>query len=246
MDNRKPWFELWFDSPYYPILYKHRNEEEAQTFIDMLIERLKPRLGAAMLDLACGRGRHAAYLASKGFEVIGLDISPNSIEDAMHKYGIKNPEFYVHDMRNYFRINYFDYIFNFFTSIGYFDNLHDNEKVVKSISLGLKKGGRVLIDFMNTEKVSADLVEREQKEEEGILFDIRRSIEEGCFRKHIYFTAEGKKFSFTESVQALLPHHFHTWLNSNGLHIVDEFGDYQLNSFDPKRSPRYIVLAEKH
>lgn len=245
MDIRKPWYELWFDSPYYPLLYRKRDNEEAKAFIDALLDRLSVPDGARILDLACGRGRHAAYFADKGFQVTGLDISTRSIEEAKSRYQAPNLEFYIHDMRDYFRINYFDFIFNFFTSFGYFDNPNDNRSVIRAMYAGLKPGGRVMIDFMNTEKVVNDLVEREKTEAEGITFDIRRVVENGYIRKHIYFEVEGKKYAFTESVQALLPHHFHTWLNEFGFRLLDEYGDYQLRDFDAKWSPRYIVVAEK-
>ena len=51
------WFETWFDSPYYHVLYKDRNLEEAQSFIDHLLELLHLRPPARVLDLACGHGR---------------------------------------------------------------------------------------------------------------------------------------------------------------------------------------------
>ena len=40
--ENKEWFEDWFDSPYYHILYKNRDENEAKNFISNLIDFLKP------------------------------------------------------------------------------------------------------------------------------------------------------------------------------------------------------------
>ena len=62
----KKWFENWFDSPYYHILYQNRNDDEAKFFIDNLCAYLKPSLNDTLLDVACGRGRHAIYLNKKG------------------------------------------------------------------------------------------------------------------------------------------------------------------------------------
>ena len=56
------WFATWFDSPYYHILYKERNYREAQVFMDNLTHYLNLPEGATVLDLACGKGRHAIYL----------------------------------------------------------------------------------------------------------------------------------------------------------------------------------------
>jgi cyclopropane fatty-acyl-phospholipid synthase-like methyltransferase len=58
------WYKDWFDSPYYHILYKYRDDSEANGFIDHLLEALNPRPGARILDLACGRGRYSRHIAS--------------------------------------------------------------------------------------------------------------------------------------------------------------------------------------
>ena len=73
------WFHDWFNSPYYHLLYRHRDEQEAAAFIERLIGHLQPPPGSRMLDVACGKGRHAVQLARHGFEVTGIDLSEESI-----------------------------------------------------------------------------------------------------------------------------------------------------------------------
>src|SRR3954465_14122404 len=120
----KNWFVSWFDSPYYHILYKDRNYREAQIFMDNLTHYLNLPDHAKVLDLACGKGRHAIYLNQLGFDVLGVDLSENSIAIAKNN---ENDElhFEVHDMRLPFEQKY-DAIFNLFTSFGYFENDDDN------------------------------------------------------------------------------------------------------------------------
>ena len=244
-EEKKQWFELWFDSPLYHILYKNRNQEEANLFMDNVIRHLEIDFGS-ILDLACGKGRHAYYLAEKGFDVVGLDLSKESIQYANTMYQLPNLEFYVHDMRLPFRINYFDYIFNLFTSLGYFDSLKENEKVFQSMHAGLKDNGYILIDFMNTEKVIHNLVPREKKDIDGYTFYIRREVENGKIVKNIHIEKEDNVWMYKEEVQVLMQHHFHTFLNNTGFTLVREFGDYQLNPFNVKISDRYILLARKN
>lgn len=244
-EEKKKWFELWFDSPLYHILYKNRNQEEANLFMDNVIRHLEIDFGS-ILDLACGKGRHAYYLAEKGFDVVGLDLSKESIQYANTMYQLPNLEFYVHDMRLPFRINYFDYIFNLFTSLGYFDSLKENEKVFQSMHAGLKDNGYILIDFMNTEKVIHNLVPREKKDIDGYTFYIRREVENGKIVKNIHIEKEDNVWMYKEEVQVLMQHHFHTFLNNTGFTLVREFGDYQLNPFNIKTSDRYILLARKN
>jgi SAM-dependent methyltransferase len=243
-EQKKQWYDLWFDSPLYHILYKNRDKEEAEHFIDAVIKYLNITSGS-ILDLACGKGRHANYLAEKGLEVVGLDLSKESIHYASAAYTLSNLEFYVHDMRQPFRVNYFDYIFNFFTSIGYFDDLKENEKVFSNMHNGLKDNGYILIDFMNAEKAIKNLVPRETKIIDGYNFYIRREVENGKIIKNIKIEKDEKVWLYSEEVQALKQHHFHTFLNDTGFSLVKEFGDYRLNNFHPKTSDRYILLAKK-
>ena len=80
------WFASWFDSPHYHRLYAHRNVAEAAGFIDALVDRLRPRAGARMLDLGCGAGRHAIHLAEE------LKSQPRVPGGAMDRRRIHQPK----------------------------------------------------------------------------------------------------------------------------------------------------------
>ena len=67
------WYSSWFDTPYYHILYKDRNYREAQIFMDNLTHYLNLPEKAKVLDLACGKGRHAIYLNQQHQNPIGLN-----------------------------------------------------------------------------------------------------------------------------------------------------------------------------
>ena len=76
------WFENWFNSPYYHILYKNRNEKEAQVFVNNLVQHLQIAKGSTLIDIGCGKGRHATNFNSLGLVVVGVDLSQNSIAAA--------------------------------------------------------------------------------------------------------------------------------------------------------------------
>lgn len=130
--NNPVWFKDWFDSSFYHKLYAHRNEKEAADFIDELLVELEVPQNSRIMDLGCGAGRHAKYLVSKGFNVTGIDLAFSSIRSAK-KSETKDLQFYQHDMRVPFGNKHFDFVFNFFTSFGYFKGEDENHKVLDNI-----------------------------------------------------------------------------------------------------------------
>jgi len=128
------WFANWFDSPYYHLLYKNRDEKEAQVFIDNLMTHLQIPKGSKLLDIACGKGRHASYFNKKGMDVVGVDLSFNSINTAK-KNENATLKFEVLDMRKAFKSNEFDIVTNLFTSFGYFEKDEDEQKTINAMAL---------------------------------------------------------------------------------------------------------------
>ncbi len=244
MEIEKLWFENWFDSKYYHILYKDRSEEEAKAFINKLLDHLKPVEHARMLDLACGKGRHAKYLASIGYDVTGLDLSPQNIEFAK-QFETDNLHFEVHNMLDLYEPEYFQYIFNLFTSFGYFEGEEDNIQVIHHIDEMLTDEGVCVIDFMNAEKEIETIVSQESKQVDGIDFHITRKYDGWSINKKINFEDQGEMYEFEERVQALTFENFDRYLKATYMDIKEVFGDYQLNSFDKATSDRLIIVAGK-
>lgn len=226
------------------MLYNHRNEEEARTFIDNLLAYLQPPADSTMLDLACGAGRHAIYLAEKGYEVTGIDLSEESIARA-NESAHERLEFFVHDMRHLFRTNYYHYIFNLFTSFGYFEKEQDNINTLKAAHKALKPGGTLVIDFMNAEKVIAGLNPEETVVKDGIPFHITRKVTDGRIVKTIRFEDKREPYYFEERVQALKLEDFKRYFKNTGFNLADTFGNYALEPFDADSSDRLILIAEK-
>jgi SAM-dependent methyltransferase len=240
----KKWFQSWFDSPYYHILYKDRNDAEAELFIDNLLNFIHLANGNAVLDIACGKGRHSRYFASKGFVVTGLDLAEKSI-DYCRQFENKNLEFYVHDMREIFRTNCYDLAVNLFTSFGYFENDHDNFLALRSAALALKPEGYFVLDFFNPQRVMLEATHDFQKTVDGILFSIEKKVENNNIVKSISFSDKGNDFSFKESVQLITEEKFRAHFQHAGLSVLHTFGDYALHDYDKNKSERLIFVTKK-
>lgn len=235
-----PWFSSWFDTPFYHILYKNRDNSEAHAFMDTLTNYLNIPEQGTILDLACGKGRHAVYLNTIGYDVTGVDLSENSIKHAkqFEKDGLI---FDVHDMCKPYKTQ-FDAVFNLFTSFGYFDQDEDNLNTIKAIKSNLNTYGFGVIDFMNTEFVIHNLVPQEQKTVDGIEFNLRRYIQDDYVIKDISFNANGNAYNFQERVKAFTLNDFENLFKKADVHLLDIFGDYNLRKFNAKTSERLVMI----
>lgn len=239
----KEWFADWFNTKYYHILYQDRNDEEAQLFMRNLVDFLVLKKNIKILDLACGRGRHAVYLNSLVFDVTGVDLSPNSITYAK-QFEKEKLKFSVHDMREPFT-NTYHAILNLFTSFGYFDDDATNIKVLSNIKNGLKKDGVAVIDFLNIKTVIKNLKPTDVLVKDGIQFDITRKILNNKIIKDIKFQANDTNYHYTEKVQCLTLETIKNYMDKAGLQLKHVFGDYNLQEFDVEKSNRLILIVSK-
>jgi SAM-dependent methyltransferase len=241
------WYREWFNSPYYHLLYSERDQEEAADFMNRLLEVLNPKLGSRILDVACGKGRHSIYLASKGFEVTGIDISEESIREALQN-SRDLLEFYVHDMRLPFRTNYYDFVFNFFTSFGYFRTTREHDQALQTFAKALKKKGVLVIDYLNVPFVEKQLIPESIIDRGKVRFTIRRWLDATHFYKTIEVIDSDhltEPLQFTEKVAKFTADDFKKMLAKQGMQIVQFFGTYDLQPFNLQTSPRCIMLAHK-
>ncbi len=233
------WFESWFDTKYYHMLYGNRNDSDARIFLDNLCESRNYSKNDSILDLACGKGRHAIYLNKLGFNVTGVDLSKESIVEAKKKEK-EGLSFFVHDMIAPIENKSFDIVLNLFTSFGYFDSKDENLEMLNSIKTYLNWGGELVIDFFNANKVIENLVESEQKQVADINFDIKRKVEGGYIVKEINFTDKGQEYQFIEKVSAFKLKDFEQMFNEVGFVIKKIAGDYEMNEFNSDNSDRLI------
>ncbi|MCH1533696.1 MAG: methyltransferase domain-containing protein, partial [Schleiferiaceae bacterium] len=107
----QPWYQTWFNTPYYHDLYKHRDMTEAKGFIETLCKKLGVKEGEIAIDLACGRGRHAQILANQGLDTLGIDLSDESISYA-NQFAHDDLNFRVGNMLEPLEVHNADWVFN--------------------------------------------------------------------------------------------------------------------------------------
>ncbi|RTL60440.1 MAG: class I SAM-dependent methyltransferase [Sphingobacteriales bacterium] len=240
------WFNDWFSSPYYHLLYFEHGKQEAAFCIDQLLVHFQPAPKSLMLDVACGKGRHSILLAEKGFDVSGIDLSIENIT-AAKQFEKENLHFYQQDMRLPSWVNYFDYAFNFFTSFGYFKTRREHDNSIRTMANAIKEEGILLIDYLNVHYAENHLVHKLEKQINGVDFFITKWFDETHFYKKIIVEDDTleEPLEYTERVAKLSLGDFTEMMAYQGVQVQEVFGDYRLSHYDAVNSPRMIVAGKK-
>ena len=241
------WFENWFDSKYYHILYQNRDNQEANLFIKNILTVLEPQQDSQFLDLGCGSGRHSIQINKKGFHVDGVDLSKKSLEKAID-YQNEKLKFYQEDMRNINSIDKYDIVLNLFTSFGYFDNDKDHELVFQKIFKALKNNGYFIIDFFNAKKILKTHPKHifEKKILNNIMFEIEKNHDSQFIYKKIKITDGGKTYVYHEKVRLITKQKFLNYFKNLKINLKSTYGDYHLNKYNSTSSDRLILIFQKN
>jgi len=142
--------------------------EQAIEEVDHALELLKLPKGAEILDLCCGRGRHALELARRGYRVTAVDRTGEYLADlrkSADEEGLQ-VETVCEDMRRFCRPEAFDAAINLFTSFGYFEDQADDLKVAHNLFESLRPGAKLLMDLMGKEVLARIFRPRDWRERE--------------------------------------------------------------------------------
>jgi len=240
----KAWFEEWFNTPYYHALYGHRSQQEANAFINSL-EKAHLSSFKYVADVGCGKGRHSHALHTLGHQVVGYDLSPESIAFAISDFGGEGLEFHVQDMRNSFPQAPFDAILNLFTSFGYFDIDEQNHGVLQNFFAALRQGGLFVLDYLHpsTIKVTEGVLNIEK---EGFTFEISKVMNHRFIVKDIVVKQEGKQvFHTQERVRVFQLGELQAMIKESGFTIINSYGDYLLSPLTESSSRQIFVCVKE-
>lgn len=235
------WYKEWFGEDYLE-LYAHRDRGEAVRHVDFVEAQLAGPKPRAVLDLACGAGRHTEELRRRGLRALGVDLSLTllTVGGGLPRVG--------GDMRALpFADTTFDWVLNFFTAFGYFEEERENFLVLEEINRVLTPGGRFLIDFLNTSREVSRLRPRETVESPGRRIDIERWYDASSKRinKRIRIQEDtAPPRTFLESVRAYDAEELACGMRWAGLEVDGRFGGFDGVPHDDD-SERLILIGHK-
>ncbi|MFQ5620684.1 MAG: class I SAM-dependent methyltransferase [Candidatus Nanoarchaeia archaeon] len=204
----------------------------------------------SVLDVPCGYGRHSNLLAQQGYDVTGVDINKEHLEEAISKHS--GARFLQRDMRKLGEdlYNKFDAVFNLTLSFGFFEKESDNIQTLSEFYKALKPGGKLVIHSdVSPEMIGGSNYQlREQRTlPDGMELIIEEEFDKSTSRLNGKWTLVGG-----ESTKELTPYSVRIYTAQEleelcyevGFKSSDCFGSFEGTPFNPE-SKEIIWLVEK-
>jgi SAM-dependent methyltransferase len=161
--DRSPWWASYFDEHYlleYEPIFSFRKDRRE---VGRLIDVLGLPLGARILDVPCGQGRHAHLLAEAGYAVQGVDLSRDLLAHATKRGTGPNLKYKRADMRKLPAAwtGRFDAVVNLFTSFGFFLDPRDDARVISEFARVLAPRGLLVWHGGSRDGVMARFLDRD-------------------------------------------------------------------------------------
>ena len=243
------WWEELFNDDYLRASERISAEQLVRE-VNFIEDSLGVERGGAVLDLACGTGRHAVELAKRGYQVVGFDLSLAMLAHASdeaqeHKAKLN---FVQGDMREMAFAEQFDGVYCWNTSFGYFDE-EKNALIVDRIHDALKGGGLLLLDVVNRDFLVQQSPSLAWFEGDGCVCMDEMIVDFITSRMRVKRTMmldDGRTREMEYAMRVYSLHELGKMLHEHGFKVCEVSGRIATPGvFFGHESPRTIILAEK-
>jgi len=241
------WWETFFHGIALDFWRAAVTVEQTRAEADFIQQQLQVSSGK-ILDVPCGNGRLSLELAARGFDLTGVDVASEFIEEAKTKSAERGLgiEWRQRDMRELPSQAPFDGAFCFGNSFGYLDD-RGNADFLKAVAATLKPAARFVIDTgAAAECILPSFQERRWFEIGGItlLINNRYDHEQGRIFTEYTFIRDGKMEQRPSSQRVYTFNEISRMLNDAGMEVSASFSSL---SGEPFRlgSQRLLLVARK-
>jgi cyclopropane fatty-acyl-phospholipid synthase-like methyltransferase len=205
--------------------------------------------GAAVLDVACGWGRHSIALARHGFAVTGLDWSDTLLARARKRAKAAGVEVELvrGDMREIPWTGRFDAVLSLYSSLGYFLSDEEDLRVLRGARDALRPGGTFVLETMHRDHIVGGFAERDWWETDGgatVWVEREFDAVEGVSREWTRWSKGERKGEKYHELRIRTATEWDGLLRRAGLVPVDWWGDWELAPFIHS-SENLIVVCQR-
>lgn len=239
--RRTPWWRHHFDDDYYHLYAPLFSEQQSRTETAGIIALLGLPLGAQLLDMPCGWGRHAALLQEAGYAVTGADLSVDMLARAPGSL----PRVAADIRALPFADHTFDGAFNVFTSFGLFGDDAQDARALAEVRRVLVRGGVFLLETMHRDEVIGQYAERDAWTlKDGTEVRVRRRFDpvSGVSRERLTWRRGKESGEKKHALRLRTATEIAGLLGAAGFHDVRWFGDWSGTRLT-HRSAHLIAVA---
>ncbi|HEX3775517.1 MAG TPA: methyltransferase domain-containing protein [Polyangiaceae bacterium] len=247
--TRQPWWEDLFNEDFMRASFKV-NDEQVRREVTFIEDSLGVAAGGIVLDLGCGAGHHAVEFASRGYGVVGYDLSLYQLALAADVAQERSQKinFLQGDMREMAFEEMFDGVFCWNTSFGYFEE-DKNLAVAQRVFRALRPGGMFLIDVVNRDFVAASAPQQVWYEGDACVCMDDMSVDYISSRlrvKRSIILDDGRTKESMFSLRLYSLHELGKLLHEVGFRVTEASGHPTTPGvFFGPNSPRIIILAQR-
>jgi len=201
-----------------------------------------------VLDIACGDGGYLNKLSEHGFYGYGIDLDQRMIDTANKKKTSEKIDFYKMDMMQIgsFPEDNFDLLYCIGNSLVHLDSLENVDRLLRKTFHLLKTGGYLVLQIINYDRVlDQDIQSLPTIVSENLI--MKRTYKHEPMKIRFITTLHVDGHRYKQEV-SLLPVRF-SWLKTTlhdiGYQIIEDFGDFEGNSFSQQDSMSLIIRAKK-
>lgn len=225
------------------LLAPERTEKECQ----FLLQQLPLAAGDTVLDLACGHGRHANYLAEQGLHLVAWDINGEFIRLAAEEAKTRQlkVDYHCRDILKLAYVDQFDAVLLLFNTLGFFSR-EEAQDLMNRMATALKTGGRLFLDIKNRDHLIQEIRPYSVVEKGSDLMIDRLSFDPktGTTLNRRMYLKDGQRYEAPFSMTLFNYTDIERMAGIAGLSISQVFGHWNGVSFD-HNSRRIMLILRK-
>lgn len=244
---------LWWEDAFsddFVRAYRRLTPEQVRREASFIDQSLGIAAGGTLLDLGCGFGQHAVELATRGYKVVGYDLSLTMLALAADEAQARGQKlnFLQGDMREMAFDGLFDGVYSWDTSFGYFEE-EKNANIIQRVHRALRPHGIFLLDVANRDFVAPRLPSLAWFEGDGCVCIDDAQFDSFTSRMRVKRTLmldDGRTRELEYSLRLYSLHEVGKLLNDAGFRVMEVSGHTSMvGAFLGTESPRIIACAER-